>query len=153
MSDLQALLKRPGTKVSAREVPGVVAKAASREALGAYGRVSLESRVATASPHELVLMLYNQLLKRLKEIALAIEADEKVKRLRATESALAIVDGLDATLDRERGGSVAESLHLVYVCLLERLLAGTLTGIAEAHRSVEDLRDAWMEMAGAGATR
>lgn len=135
MSDLEALLRRPSA-----------ANRSTQDALGAYGRVSVGARVATASPHELVEMLYAQLLKRLRQAERALAESDTLARLKATESALAIVDGLDATLDRSRAPGVADSLHMVYVCLIERLLAGTAKGLAEASASVESLLDAWRDM-------
>lgn len=136
MSDIGALLQRP--------TGGAFT---SRQAIGQYGRISLEAQVASASPYQLVVMLYTRLLKRIGEAERALSEGDRLKRLRATESALTIVDGLDATLDMEKGGAVAESLHLVYACLIERLLAGEAEGLAQARASVSDLLDAWKQVA------
>lgn len=118
-------------------------QALHNRALQNYGRVSLEARVATASPHELVLMLYRRLAVLLREARDGAENRDPARRLKATERALAIVEGLDATLDDERGGSVAEGLHQVYELLRARLLAGDATGLGEAVDSVEAIAQAW----------
>ena len=112
-------------------------------ALQNYGRVSLEARVATASPHELVLMLYRRLVALLREARDGAEAKDPARRLKATERALAIVEGLDATLDDVRGGSVSDGLHQVYDLLRLRLLAGDAAGLGEALDSTLAIADAW----------
>lgn len=117
-----------------------VAIAAAR---AGYGRVSLEARVASASPHQLVQLLYQRLAQLLREAEGAVRLGDTARRLRATERALAIVDGLDGTLDDHRGGSVSAALHQVYELLRARLLAGTEAGLGEALVAVEDIGAAW----------
>ena len=118
-------------------------QALHNRALQNYGRVSLEARVATASPHELVLMLYRRLAALLREARDGAEAKDPARRLKATERALAIVEGLDATLDDVRGGSVSDGLHQVYDLLRLRLLAGDAAGLGEALDSTLAIADAW----------
>lgn len=127
-----------------------LAAAQTRSALAGYGRVSLEARVASASPHQLVAMLYQRLSALLREACEAARLGNSARRLRATERALAIVDGLDATLDLDRGGGVAAALRKVYALLRERLLAGEAKGLAEALDSVDAIGSAWAEIAPRG---
>ncbi len=124
--------------------------AQARSALAGYGRVSLEARVAGATPHQLVALLYQRLAALLREAGDAARLGNSARRLRATERALAIVDGLDATLDVDRGGGVAAALRQVYALLRDRLVAGTATGLAEALESVEAIGSAWVEIAPKG---
>lgn len=119
----------------------------ARSALAGYGRVSLEARVASATPHQLVAMLYQRLSALLREACEAARLGNSARRLRATERALAIVDGLDATLDLDRGGSVAVALREVYALLRDRLLAGEPKGLSEALDSVDAIGSAWAEIA------
>jgi flagellar protein FliS len=121
--------------------------AQARSALAGYGRVSLEARVAGASPHQLVAMLYQRLSALLREAGEAARLGNSARRLRATERALAIVDGLDATLDVERGGGVAVALRQVYALLRDRLVAGNAKGLSEALDSVEAIGNAWGQIA------
>lgn len=122
----------------------------ARSALAGYGRVSLEARVAAATPHQLVAMLYQRLAALLREALDAARLGNRARRLRATERALAIVDGLDATLDLERGGGVAAALRQVYALLRDRLIAGDAQGIGEALESVTAIGDAWGQIAPRG---
>jgi flagellar protein FliS len=124
--------------------------APAHAALAGYGRVSLEARVASASPHQLVAMLYQRLSALLREAGEAARLGNSARRLRATERALAIVDGLDATLDIDRGGGVAVALRQVYALLRDRLLAGEAKGLAEALESVDAIGGAWADIAPRG---
>lgn len=119
----------------------------SSGALQSYGRIALDARVASASPHQLVAMLYQRLESLFREAHEAARFGNSGRRLRATERALAIVDGLDTTLDLTRGGSVAAALHKVYDLLRARLLDGRADGLAEALASVSEIRAAWADMA------
>jgi flagellar protein FliS len=118
-----------------------------RVALGNYGRVALEARVSGASPHALVLMLYERLAKLLRTARAAADAGDGARRLQATERAIAIIEGLDATLDDARGGEVAARLHEVYALLGARILLATPTALGEAQESVDMLVDAWRTIA------
>ncbi len=111
-------------------------------ALRQYRSVSLEARVAAASPHELVLMLFERLCHLLRD-ARAAGAADPARRLRASERALAIVDGLDSTLDDSRGGEVARSLHSAYASLRDRITEGNAAALSEAIRAADELAAAW----------
>lgn len=135
-------LARPSAPAAPATAP-----AQARAALAGYGRVSLEARVASASPHQLVAMLYQRLSALLREACEAARLGNSARRLRATERALAIVDGLDATLDLDRGGGVAVALRQVYALLRDRLMLGEAKGLAEALDSVDAIGSAWTEIA------
>ncbi|MFN7174811.1 MAG: flagellar export chaperone FliS [Thermaurantiacus tibetensis] len=112
-------------------------------ALRHYRSVTLEARVAAASPHELVMMLFDRLIALLREARDAAAKAEAVRRVRATERALAIVDGLDSTLDRARGGEVAEALARAYAMLRAQLLDGSPGALASASFAAEEIASAW----------
>ena len=129
--------------------------AQQRAALRDYRAIDVEARVASASPHLLVLMLFDRLSLHLRDARSASLAGDKPRRLKATEMALALVDGLDATLDDARGGDVAQSLHSVYALVRDRLLDGATADLGEAQSAIETLADAWRQIAPArpGQTR
>ncbi len=112
-------------------------------ALRHYRSVTLEARVAAASPHELVMMLFDRLIHLLREARDAALQAEAVRRVRATERALAIVDGLDSTLDHSRGGEVAEALGRAYAMLRSQLMEGSATALASAAFAAEEIAAAW----------
>ena len=118
-----------------------------RAALREYRAVDVEARVASASPHLLILMLFDRLSLTIRAARSAALAGDSSRRLKATEKALALVDGLDATLDDTRGGEVAQSLHSVYALVRSRLLDGAAIQLEEANVEIESLADAWRQIA------
>jgi flagellar protein FliS len=112
-------------------------------ALRQYRAVTLEARVAAASPHELVLMLFERLSLLTREARAALLAGDSARRLRATERALAIIDGLDQSLDRARGGEVADALTRAYATLRARLTEGSAAALEETIRGVDEVGSAW----------
>jgi flagellar protein FliS len=112
-------------------------------ALRQYRAVTLEARVAAASPHELVQMLFERLALLAREARAALLAGDSARRLRATERALAIVDGLDQSLDHGRGGDVAEALTRAYATLRSRLSEGSAAALDDAIRGVDEIGSAW----------
>lgn len=103
----------------------------------------------TASPAQLVLMLYDGTLARVTAAEQALTAEPV--RLDAAHVALtkaqAIVRELSATLDRERGGQVAANLSSIYGYVSELLIEANLrkdaTPLSEVSRLVTEIRDAW----------
>lgn len=114
-----------------------------RAARSAYGQVALETRVAAASPHGLVALLYERLARLTRDALDAARSADTARRLAVTERALAIVEGLDATLDHGRGGSVAVALSDVYALIRARLLAGDPAGLEQAAEAAAAIGDAW----------
>ncbi len=112
-------------------------------ALRHYRSVTLEARVAAASPHELVMMLFDRLTQLLREARDAAQQAEAVRRVRATERALAIIDGLDSTLDHDRGGEVADALGRAYALLRAQLMDGSAAALASATFAAEEIAAAW----------
>jgi len=110
-----------------------------------------ESAVLTATPEQLVVMLYDGANRFLTQSAIAMRdsrialAGEKLRR------AEAIIDELLATLDLSVG-EVAERLQALYLFFKEHLMAARLNQdagkIDEVARLMRELRSAWGQIAG-----
>ena len=79
-----------------------------------YQSVDLASRIEGASPHRLVGVLFEELLKTLEAMAAACRRGDIPQRNLRQSSALSILHGLEGSLDFDQGGEVAQSLALVY---------------------------------------
>jgi flagellar secretion chaperone FliS len=111
-----------------------------------------ESAVLTATPEQLVVMLYDGANRFLTQSAVAMRegragiAGEKLRR------AEAIIDELLATLDLSVG-EVAERLQALYLFFQEHLMAARLRQdpgkVDEVARLMRELRSAWAGIAGA----
>ena len=113
----------------------------------AYRRVESESR----SPLELVVMLYDGMLRFLVEAREADGRKDLRARAKAISRTLAILAELQNTLDLENGGQVADQLDDLYTYATSRLLDVTLkqdvSGIDEVHKLLAPIRDAWGQIA------
>ena len=111
----------------------------------------LAQQIMSASPAKLVAMLYERAIALLHETVEAIEAGDIERRWRANGKATEVVSHLWGTLDRERGGEIAENLNRVYGFMMMRLTMVDVTNDAQAAREViellEPLRRSWQEIA------
>ena len=85
-------------------------------ARAAYGRAA-----ETLPPGRQIVMLYDGAMARLQEARRAIEAGHIEERHAAVTKAAAIVDGLHACLDFDRGGAIAPLLDRLYRHLALRM--------------------------------
>lgn len=112
------------------------------------------TQAQTSSPLELVVMLYDGVLKFLADAERAFAAGDIKARAHAISRAMAIVDELRNTLDLQNGGAVAEELDRLYDFVGERLFAATRDRdagpVGEARRVLSSLADAWRTLAAAG---
>lgn len=118
---------------------------------GAYARVGVESQVISASPHQLIMLLFDGAGTAIRAARLHMENGNVAEKGKAVSRALDIVNqGLLAALDREKGGEIADNLTLVYDyitrLLLQANLHDDLEKIKEAGRLLDDLGSAWREI-------
>ena len=118
-----------------------------RRALKTYGT----QQVMTASPVELVALLYDKAMVSLREAIRAIEGGDVNARWKANNKATEIVTHLVNTLDHENGGEVARNLESLYRYMLDRLFEVDMKNDAAAAQDViglmEPLRDSWRKLA------
>jgi flagellar protein FliS len=108
-------------------------------------------QVMTASPAQLVYMLYDRAINSLKEAIAAIEAGQIEARWRANNRAIEILNHLWSTLDLKAGGEIARNLDRLYPFMTMRLVQVDLRNSPQPAREViallEPLRDAWRDLA------
>jgi flagellar secretion chaperone FliS len=92
-----------------------------------------EAAVAGASPVRLVVLLYEQAMENLRRALAAHMRQDIEGRTREINHALLVIGHLQATLDKEQGGKVAENLTRFY----EQLRAGLVE--AQCKQSAEVL--------------
>lgn len=119
----------------------------------AYSKVSIESHVASADPHQLILMLFDGALLAINSAAIAMENKDVATKVKNIGKAIEIITyGLKASLDANNGGELSARLATLYDYMCSRLLhanahnvAGPLTEVAGL---LQDLREAWAAIAG-----
>ena len=129
----------------------------ARRAIDAYAQVGVETGVASADPHRLVLMLFDGALAAISSAKLALSRGEIAAKGMAITKAIAIVDGgLKASLDDKAGGELAQRLSGLYDYMLRQLFVANLRGddaaLDEVARLLTELRGAWAQIGKAPQT-
>ena len=120
-----------------------------------YARTYRANAILTASPGQLVLMLYDGALKA---IALAregfnapVDDPRRIETInQQLQKAQAIIAELQNGLNMEAGGDFASTMHRLYDYHNRRLLEANLRKqvepVIEVERLLRELRDAWAQM-------
>ena len=112
-----------------------------------YRKLDVHTLVNSASPHKLVAMLFDGAISRLAQASgYAMRADHE-GRSRCVNEAVSIVNGLQGSLDPDKGGELAGNLDALYAYMQRRLFRANADNDVAAIREVMDLlrtlQDAW----------
>lgn len=128
----------------------MTATASTVRATGLYRRLQHESRAAAADPVELVTMLYDELEVAVGVLAAMVRQGQRISATDPAHRARAILIGLDAGLDREAGGDVAEALSRVYRSMRRKLdetvAANSEEGLKELLDGILTISNAWRQL-------
>lgn len=116
-------------------------------AVGQYAATTVE----TASPAQLVVVLYDGALRFLRQAVVAAEAGDVARRGMALGRAHAVVAELQATLQPEHAPELCAQLDGLYGFVLDKITEATVRGdpapLGPAVRVLEQLREAWAQVA------
>jgi len=112
-----------------------------------------EAAVLTATPAQLVVMLYDGAIRFLKQAEVLMREQAPVPEVHGRlKRAEAIIEELLTTLDLERGDKIAEKLQAIYLFAFRELGFARLERdpdkIAAVARLLADLREGWATIAG-----
>ena len=106
------------------------------------------NEVLTADPVGLVVLLYDILLRDLREALAALTANDIEGRAAAVRHSMLVLQQLQTTLDRDRGGIVAQNLDNFYdftrAKLLEAQIKASPEIFAEQVTFISSIREAWL---------
>lgn len=119
-----------------------------RSGANAYAKVGMETGVVAASPHKLIVMLFDGALLALATALQHINTGNIAGKGQSISKAITIIDsGLRASLNKDAGGEIAESLDSLYEYMSNRLMLANLNNapemIDEVQRLLKDLKYAW----------
>src|SRR6185437_13001507 len=114
----------------------------------AYANVDMETGVMAASPHKLVVMLFEGAMLQVTIAIQSMKAKETAKRGKAISRAIAFIEtGLRASLNKEVGGQLAGNLDSLYEYMGRRLLEANTKNkvepLEEVYRLLGELKGAW----------
>lgn len=121
----------------------------------AYNQVGLNTDISEASPHRLIVMLFEGAILAVNTAAVSIEKKDIAGKGQYIAKAIEIIsNGLKASLDLKAGGEIAQNLSDLYDYMNTRLLYANLHSNTAALREVggllNELKEAWVGIADAG---
>lgn len=122
----------------------------------AYAKIGVESAVMSASPEQLVTLLFDGALSALVRARLFLLDGNIAGKGESLSKAINIIEnGLRKGLDENSGDQLADNLASLYRYMVHRLLQGNLHNDSDAIQEVETLlrniADAWKEVSGTTA--
>lgn len=117
-----------------------------------YATVGVETGIESASPHKLILMLYEGALVSISSARLHMQRKEVAEKGAAISKAIEIIStGLKAGLDTNAGGDLALRLSALYDYMCTRLLHANMKNdpraLDEVAKLLGELKSAWEEIA------
>lgn len=124
----------------------------SRTGINAYANIEVESAVLSASPYQLVNMLFDSALSALKRAQILIEQGDVTGKGQAISKAINIIsNGLQSGLDYDANKELCTNLDNLYDYMTRRLLQANLhndsAALVEVHSLLNNISDAWKEIA------
>jgi flagellar secretion chaperone FliS len=123
----------------------------TRSGTQSYAQISVESGAMSATPHQLIVMLFDGALNALLRARLLMHQANIVGKGQAISKAIDIIDnGLKNALDHQQGGDIADNLAALYDYMKRRLMLANLhndiAAIEEVIRLLENIADAWRQI-------
>ncbi|MBI4996383.1 MAG: flagellar export chaperone FliS [Rhodocyclales bacterium] len=118
----------------------------------AYARIGIETGVTSASPHKLILMLFDGAIVATGAASRHMQANQIAEKGQSISKAIDIItNGLEASLDMNVGGELAERLSSLYEYMCARLLHAGIkndrAALDEVVGLLTEIRSAWEEIA------
>jgi len=113
----------------------------------AYKKVGHQSSAEYANPHRLIQMLLDGALEKMVIAKSFILRKDIAGKGENISWAIRIIGGLQASLDEDKGGEVAETLNSLYVYLVTRLSEANLKNdavmIDECIAIIKNIKEGW----------
>ena len=120
--------------------------------LAAYAEVGIVAKVTEASPHQLILLLFEGAASAIAIARLHIEQNDIAQKGKHISQAIDIIsNGLKLSLDMEAGGQLAEQLSALYDYMCRRLIEANIgndtVALDEVAHLLDEIHSAWKEIA------
>ena len=117
----------------------------------AYQQVSVGIAAETTDPHKLIMLLFDGAKAAMMQARAHMQQNQIAEKGVAISKAIDIVtNGLGASLDKEKGGDLAERLAALYEYISLRLLWANMkndvAALDEAANLLGELQSAWAQI-------
>jgi len=117
--------------------------------MNAYTQQYQQNQVLTASPEQILVMLYDAAIRFTRQAMIGIEDGRTSVKADGVSRAMAIITEFSNTLDHDIGGQIAADLDALYSFMIRELNQATLNDDMDKLKVVEglltDLRQTWVE--------
>ena len=125
---------------------------ASQNSAKSYAQVGMETGVAAADPHQLIVMLFDGALLAIAKAGSAMQQKQIAEKGQAISQAIDIIaNGLQASLNFSAGDELANRLAALYDYMCTRLVHANLNNdaaaLSEVGRLLGEIKSAWEEIA------
>lgn len=120
----------------------------SQHGANAYAKVGVETGVTSASPHKLIVMLYDGAIVAVSSAMQHMKTGNVAEKGKSISKAILIIDsGLRASLNKDAGGEIALNLDSLYEYMSIQLLQANLNNqpelLEEVYGLLLELKKAW----------
>ena len=116
-------------------------------ALAQYGQIKNDTQTTYASPHQLMLMLFDGAIEAMSFTIGAIENNNFELRSKQNSRSITIINGMRECLDMETGGELADNLYSLYQYMTKELFKASYKNDAETIQNIQtmlkDIRGSW----------
>jgi len=116
-------------------------------ALAQYGQIKNETQTTYASPHQLVLMLFDGAIEAMSMTIGAIQQKNIELRGKQNTRSIAIINGMRDLLDMNSDSELADNLYSLYQYMAQELFRAAFRNDAEAIQGIQtmvkDIRESW----------
>ncbi len=112
-----------------------------------YKEIDTYSGTAYANPHQLIQMLMQGVIDKISIARAAMQDNNVGVKGESVSKAVSILDGLKASLDKEKGGDIATNLDDLYDYMQRALVEGNLhnnqSKFDEVVSLMSEIKEAW----------
>jgi flagellar protein FliS len=124
----------------------------ANRAASAYKKLGVETTAMSASPHQLIVLLFDGARSALARATWSMSQGDTARKGQELSKAIDIIElGLRAALDVERGGEIAERLDGLYDYMVRTLMRANIGNdvalVAQVDALLDDIGSAWKQIA------
>jgi flagellar protein FliS len=116
-------------------------------ALAQYGQIKNDAQTTYASPHQLMLMLFDGAIEAMSLTIGAIQNKNFELRSKQNTRSITIINGMRECLDMETGGELADNLYSLYQYMTKELFRASFKNDVDTIQNIQtmlkDIRGSW----------
>jgi len=116
-------------------------------ALAQYGQIKNDAQTSYASPHQLMLMLFDGAIEAMSMTIGAMQQNNFELRSKQSTRSISVINGMRECLDIETGGDLANNLYSLYSYMAKELFKASFKNDADTVQNIQtmlkDIRESW----------